>query len=410
MTSDATSTIASTDLKPAPMDVRRAPLRATVARAIFERWTRRLPIRVTTADGSSWGLGGAASPELHIVRPTELYRRIGRDSNIGFGEAFQSGAWTSPDPAALLTVFAGHLTGQVHPQLQVLRMLAQRIKGHLEPNTHEVAKRNVESHYDLSNDMFATFLDSTMTYSSAWFDGDQRDLETAQLRKIDGILDYAGVTAGTSVLEIGTGWGALAIRAAQRGARVTSLTLSSEQKNLAQERIREVGLADRVTVLLQDYRDAKGSYDAVVSVEMIEAVGEEYWPEYFATINRLVKPGGRATLQAITMPHERMLVSRRAYTWINKYIFPGGLIPSVTAIEECLRDHTGLRIAESRSLGPDYAETLSQWHHRFTANWPKVERLGFDEMFRRTWEYYLAYCEAGFRTSYIDVLQLQLTR
>jgi len=398
------------DLRPGPAEVAAAPLRAAVAKMIFERWTRRLPIQVTDSQGRRWGQGGAGSPELHLERPSEVYRRLGRDSNIGFGEAFQTCAWTSPDPAALLTVFAGHLAGEVHPRLQALRMWAQRIKGHLEPNTHEVAKRNIEAHYDLSNEMFATFLDSTMTYSAAWFQPGDSDLGTAQLRKIDGILDYAGVAAGSTVLEIGTGWGALAIRAAQRGAHVTTLTLSVEQQRLAQERIARAGMSERVQVLLQDYRDAEGQYDAVVSVEMIEAVGGEYWSEYFATIDRLVKPDGRVALQAITMPHERMLVSRRAYTWINKYIFPGGLIPSVRAIEECLAADTRLHISASRSLGPDYAETLKQWRQRFLANWTTVEQLGFDETFRRTWEYYLAYCEAGFRTDYIDVLQLQLSR
>ena len=409
MSQDTTTGQVSVDLRPVPTAVRPAPLRALIARTIFVRWTRKLPIRVTDVTGRSWGTGGPESPVLHIVNSTEVYRRLGRDANIGFGEAFQTGAWTSPDPAAVLTTFATHLTTRVPPSLQALRMWAQRIKGHLETNTHEVAKRNIEAHYDLSNEMFATFLDETMSYSAAWFEPGN-NLEQAQLRKIDGILDYAGVFDGTTLLEIGTGWGALAIRAAQRGAFVTSLTLSVEQQRLAEERIQAAGMSDRVTVLLQDYRDAQGTYDAVVSVEMIEAVGGEYWAEYFATIDRLLNSNGRAALQAITMPHERMLVSRRAYTWINKYIFPGGLIPSERAIEECLRDNTHLHVAQTRELGQDYAETLAQWRRRFLSNWPTVESLGFDETFRRTWEYYLAYCEAGFRTEYINVVQLQLTR
>ena len=224
------------------------------------------------------------------------------------------------------------------------------------------------------------------------------------------MLDAAGVGAGTTMMEIGTGWGALSIRAAQRGATVTSLTLSVEQQRLAQQRVREAGVDDRVTILVQDYREAVGQYDAVVSVEMIEAVGAEYWPTYFAALDALLKPGGRVAVQSITMPHERMLISRRAFTWINKHIFPGGLIPSIEAIEAALAEHTGLRITERVDHGLDYARTLRSWRQRFLAQWGTVADMGFDDTFRRTWEYYLAYCEAGFRTGYIDVSLIQLQR
>jgi cyclopropane-fatty-acyl-phospholipid synthase len=262
--------------------------------------------------------------------------------------------------------------------------------------------------------MFATFLDETMTYSCAWFESVEADdddgLTRAQLRKIDGVLDYAGITRGSEVIEIGTGWGALSIRAAQRGATVTSLTLSVEQQQLAQRRVFEAGVADRVTILLQDYRDAVGQYDAVVSVEMIEAVGADHWPTYFAKLNSLLKPGGRVALQSITMPHDRMQVSRRAYTWINKHIFPGGLVPSIEAIERTVAEHTDLRITERRDLSPDYARTLRCWRERFLAKSEEVAALGFDETFRRTWEYYLAYSEAGFRAGYINVGLFKLSR
>lgn len=397
-----------------PVEVPRIPVRAGVAELIFRAGVRRMPIRVELPDGQCWGAGGPGDPVMHVAHPAELFRRLGMDANIGFGEAYQAGDWTSEQLADLLTVMATQLTTVVPPGLQGLRVWAQRVRGHLESNTTRVARLNVEAHYDLSNEMFATFLDETMTYSSAWFDAldsdDVEGLTRAQLRKIDGVLDAAGVRAGTTMVEIGTGWGALSIRAAQRGATVTSLTLSVEQQRLAQQRIREAGVEDRVTILLQDYREAVGQYDAVVSVEMIEAVGAEYWPTYFAALDALLKPGGRVAVQSITMPHERMLISRRAFTWINKHIFPGGLIPSIEAIEAALAEHTSLRITERVDHGLDYARTLRSWRQRFLAQWGAVADMGFDDTFHRTWEYYLAYCEAGFRTGYIDVSLIQLQR
>jgi cyclopropane-fatty-acyl-phospholipid synthase len=210
------------------------------------------------------------------------------------------------------------------------------------------------------------------------------------------------------VLEIGTGWGALAIRAAERGATVTSLTISAEQRKLALDRVRDAGLHDRVTVELRDYREEHGQYDAVVSVEMIEAVGAEYWPDYFSMLDRVLAPGGRVGLQAITMPHDRMIASKATYSWIHKYIFPGGLIPSVRSIEESVRDHTRLRIVEMRSFGHDYAETLRRWRDTFLTRWDQVEQLGFDDTFRRMWEFYLAYSEAGFRVGYLGVQQFAM--
>ncbi|HEY3513339.1 MAG TPA: cyclopropane-fatty-acyl-phospholipid synthase family protein, partial [Kribbella sp.] len=229
-------------------------------------------------------------------------------------------------------------------------------------------------------------------------------------RKVERILDQAEVGAGTRLLEIGIGWGTLAIAAARRGARVTGITLSTEQLQLARKRVAEAGMTDRVDLRLQDYRAVTGSYDAVVSVEMIEAVGEEYWPEYFRTIDRLLAPGGSVALQAILMEHDRMLATRTSYGWIQKYIFPGGLIPSRTAIDETLATHTTLVVEDDFRFGADYAETLRRWRRNFTANWQAVRAEGFDETFRRTWEFYLAYCEAGFASGYLDVAQLRLTQ
>jgi cyclopropane-fatty-acyl-phospholipid synthase len=275
-------------------------------------------------------------------------------------------------------------------------------------NTLDGSRRNVHHHYDLSNELFALFLDPSMSYSAALFDSFDEDFTVAQHRKIDRLLDRTGVGAGTRVLEIGTGWGELAIRAARRGARVASVTLSPEQRSLALRRAAEAGVVDRVDVRLRDYREIEpvaGGFDAVLSVEMIEAVGASYWPAYAAALDRHLAPDGRIGLQMITMAHERMRATRNAYTWIHKYVFPGGLVPSVPAITEILAG-AGLSIEDRLDFGPHYAETLKRWRTAFRARAGQVGELGFDERFRRTWNFYLAYCEAGFASGYLDVCQL----
>jgi cyclopropane-fatty-acyl-phospholipid synthase len=390
----------------------RAPLRARMAEVVFRRAVEPLPIRVVSPDGAVLGAGGKSDPVMRLVRPRAFYARLGADVKIGFGEGFMTGDWTTgadTDLADLLAAFAARLTRLVHPALQRLRHLAERTQPAHEENSRQNSRTNISRHYDLSNQLFEAFLDDTMTYSSAWFEpGD--DLTAAQVRKIDGILDLARVRSGMHVLEIGSGWGGLAIRAArERGARVTSLTLSTEQQALARERAEAAGVSDRVEFRLQDYRDATGEYDAVVSVEMIEAVGERYWPTYFAALDHLLAPGGRVGLQAITMPHEQMMATRRSYTWIHKYVFPGGIIPSLRAIEDNLAAHTKLSIVEQRELGPHYARTLALWRERFLASWSTLSG-SFDDTFRRMWEFYLAYCEAGFRVGYLGVSQLGLAR
>jgi cyclopropane-fatty-acyl-phospholipid synthase len=390
----------------------RAPLRARVAEAVFRSAVAPLLIRVVLPDGRVLGAGGKDAPVMHLVRPHTFFTRLGADVKIGFGEAYMTGDWTTgagTDLADLLAAFAARLTRLVHPALQRLRYLVERTQLAEEENSREGSRRNISRHYDLSNDLFQEFLDETMTYSSAWFEpGD--DLAAAQRRKIDGILDMARVREGSRVLEIGSGWGALAIRAAaERGAQVTTLTLSTEQQKLARERAAAAGVADLVDVRLQDYRDVTGQFDAIVSVEMIEAVGERYWPAYFAALDERLAPGGRVGLQSITMPHDRMVATRRGYTWIHKYVFPGGIIPSLRAIEQELAGHTRLAIVERRDLGPHYARTLHLWRERFLANWGALSGA-FDETFRRMWEFYLAYCEAGFRAGHLGVSQLGLAR
>jgi cyclopropane-fatty-acyl-phospholipid synthase len=366
-------------------------------------------VRVLLPNGAPLGVGGPDAPVMRIHRPDHFFHRLGVDAKIGVGEAYMVGDWTTTALADLLTAFASKLTMLIPPKLQLLRRWVERRHPESDSNDEANSRHNIHRHYDMSNDLFSIFLDETMTYSSAWFDGTS-DLREAQLRKVDGVLDYADVGRGSRVLEIGTGWGALAIRAAQRGATVTSLTLSAEQKALAEQRARDAGVADRITVHLRDYRQERGVYDAVVSVEMIEAVGGEYWPAYFAVVDRSLVPGGRFGLQAITMPHDRMLASATSYSWMHKYIFPGGLIPSVRAIEESVREHTSLRIRATREFGLDYARTLRLWRERFLDRWHEVAELGFDETFRRMWEFYLAYSEAGFRVGYLGVRQFGMVK
>ncbi|MBK0868098.1 MULTISPECIES: cyclopropane-fatty-acyl-phospholipid synthase family protein [unclassified Saccharopolyspora] len=382
-----------------------SPARAYLAEKLFRHAVRDLPVQIALAGGERLGSGGAGSPLMRITDPAAFFHRLGADSKIGFGESYMAGEWESPEPADLLTPFAERLPRLVPKPLQGLRRWVDPPKLAAERNTAAGSRRNIERHYDLSNDVFAAFLDETMTYSSGLF-APGRDLAAAQRAKLDAVLDLAGVGADTRLLEIGTGWGSLALRAAERGAQVTTLTLSTEQRELAQKRLAEAGLADRVDVQLRDYRDAEGGYDAIVSVEMIEAVGAEYWPGYFRALDRLLAPGGRIGLQAITMPHDRMLASRRSRTWIHKYIFPGGELPSLQAIERCVRRHTGLRGIERHSFGPSYATTLHTWRNRFIENRERIAELGFGERFRRMWEFYLAYSEAGFRSGYLDVWQL----
>ncbi|MBC7632883.1 cyclopropane-fatty-acyl-phospholipid synthase family protein [Aeromicrobium sp.] len=389
----------------------RTPTKARVAKAILKPTVNRVPVRLTFANGTTWGAGGPDSPEMRLVRPKAFFARLGADTKIGFGEAYMAGDWTAghgTDLADLLTPFAERLTSIVPEPLQRFRGFVDTKLPHHQRNSLDGSRQNIEAHYDLSNDLFTQFLDPTMSYSAAWFEDDNQDLESAQLRKIDAILDDAHVGEGTRVLEIGSGWGALAIRAAKRGAKVTTITISKEQAALAEEKFAEAGVD--VDLQLVDYREVRGEYDAIVSVEMIEAVGEEYWPTYFATIDKLLAPGGHVSIQAITMEHHRYLATRNSYGWIQKYIFPGGLIPSLQAVDDTLAEHTTLAVTNRRSLGQDYARTLREWRDNFNGNWSTINAQGFDETFRRMWEFYLAYCEAGFKTGYIDVHQIQMSR
>ena len=413
MSIDLAGTVTATidsDRWPALAQVPDGPLKLSglIADRLLRRAAARLPVRLVYPDGVVVGAADPTLPTMAIHRPEALVRRIGRNGLIGFGESYMAGDWNSDDLSGVLTEFAKALRDLVPSALQRFRPIAVVRPPRSQYNSRAQARHNVAQHYDLSNELFAEFLDETMTYSSALFDelpASHDNMPAAQWRKIDRLLDAAHVGPGSRVLEIGTGWGELCMRAAQRGAHVRSVTLSAEQHRLAQERVAAAGLSDRIDIELRDYREVDGRYDAVVSVEMVEAVGYRFWPKYFQALDRLVVPGGRVAIQAITMPHDRMLATRNTYTWIQKYIFPGGLLPSTEAIIGITERHTGLRTVDMLSLRPHYAETLRLWRERFTDRRDAVAALGFDDVFRRMWEFYLAYSEAGFRSGYLDVYQ-----
>jgi len=386
---------------------------AVIANRLLRRAAARLPLRLVYPDGTVVGAADPTVPTLVLHQPEALARRIGRYGLIGFGESYMAGEWSSNDLTAVLTVFATSVADLVPRTLQWLRPIAPAFRPRWRRTSRDQARRNIAEHYDLSNDLFAAFLDETMTYSCALFTqlpASPDHLAAAQRRKIDRLLDMAEVGCGSRVLEIGTGWGELCIRAAARGAYVRSVTLSAEQQRLAQLRVTAAGLSDSVQIDLCDYRDVEGCYDAVVSVEMIEAVGYHSWPRYFAALEQLVRPGGRVAIQVITMPHDRMMASRHTHTWIQKYIFPGGLLPSTQAISGITERRTGLHTVDMTSLRPHYAETLRLWRERFILQRDELAHLGFDEVFARMWELYLAYSEAGFRSGYLDVYQWTFTR
>jgi cyclopropane-fatty-acyl-phospholipid synthase len=420
MTVTRTGTSAGATARPDPERwpdiavVPHTPIRSAIAKRLFRNAAKRIPLRVQEPGDSWYGGGTGSDPVFRVVRPDPFFHRLGETGTIGFGEAYMAGDWTTDDLPGVLAAFAGNMRTMIPPFLHKLRnAVLSHQPGHHD-NTIEGARNNIHQHYDLSNELFKLFLDETMTYSSAIFDGEPHDsaedLAAAQRRKIDRLLDAAGFGQGTRLLEIGTGWGELSLRAAHRGADVTTLTISTEQAALARQRIAEAGHADDVNVLLQDYREVTGRYDAVVSVEMIEAVGANHWNTYFEAIDRVLAPGGRVGLQAILQDDYTVLATKDTYTWIRKYIFPGGQLASVEAIERTLAAHTSLKIADRYSFNRHYVETLHRWRTRFEERAAEVQALGFDETFRRMWSLYLAYSEAGFRTGYLDVTQFTLTK
>jgi cyclopropane-fatty-acyl-phospholipid synthase len=347
---------------------------------------------------------------LEVAEPGAFFTRLGRDGKVGFGESYMAGDWDVLDAVEVLGALASKIDTLIPPKLQWIRGVYESRHPEHEDNDIGGARRNIARHYDLSNELFATFLDPSMSYSSALFLTDSDTLAVAQARKIERLLDVTGVSSGSRVLEIGTGWGELALRAAARGARVTSLTLSEGQACLARQRVKLAGLTSAIDIRVEDYREVTGQFDVIVSVEMIEAVGQRWWPEYFRTLDERLSPSGRIGLQSILMAHDRMMATRSSWTWIHKYIFPGGLIPSEQAIHQTLKDHTTLQVVDQLHFGDSYAATLQRWRRRFAANADLVDALGFDRTFRRMWDFYLAYSEAGFRSGYLNVAQFVMAR
>ena len=366
------------------------------------RLTARLPNGTTRVFGSA-----DTGPEAEIeVTDWRFFRRILLDGDLGFAEAYMDGYCDSPDLPKLIALLAANdkALGRV-THSNVLHNIFLKLMHWRRDNSREGSKRNIHAHYDLGNKFYSLWLDPTMTYSSALFDGEKsKPLEDAQADKYDRILTQLGAKQGDSILEIGCGWGGFAEAAARRGMRVTGVTISREQLAFARDRLEKAGLGDRVDLQFCDYRDIKGSYDHIVSIEMIEAVGERYWPDYFATLKRHVLPGGSAIVQAIVIADDFFEGYRSRPDFIQTYIFPGGMLLSQQRIaEQCRR--AGLKIAELYSFGLDYAHTLETWLGRFDNVADQVETLGFDQRFRRMWRYYLAYCAAGFSTRRTDVLQ-----
>jgi cyclopropane-fatty-acyl-phospholipid synthase len=346
-----------------------------------------------------------------IIRDFRFATRVLRGGNVGFGEAYVAGDWDSPDPSTLIEVLS---TNSRHMREAItgnaLYRNIQRLLHALHRNNKTGARRNIHAHYDLGNEFYSLWLDPTMTYSSARFTRPDEDLSQAQLNKYRSLAHSMGLTRDHSVLEIGCGWGGFAEFAAREiGCRVTGITISQEQLEFARKRISEKGLADKVEFKFQDYRDVEGRFDRVVSIEMFEAVGREYWPTYFRKIHDVLKDGGQAGLQIITIKDELFETYRRGSDFIQRYVFPGGMLPSPSVLREHI-EKVGLQWKEHAAFGGDYAHTLNEWRKRFIAEWPKIEKIGFDERFQRLWKCYLSYCEGAFRAGAIDVMQISLKR
>ncbi|WP_394153338.1 class I SAM-dependent methyltransferase [Loktanella salsilacus] len=374
---------------------------------------KRGRIDVILPDGRKFRAEGAAAghvAEITVHNP-DLFARTVREGDLGFCDAYLDGWWSTPDLMAFMDLIhddAEELYDGFPGQYLVRTF--ERIRFWLQSNSKKQARKNIEYHYDLGNDFYGLWLDDTMTYSSALFQTGQESLEAAQTAKYASMVDQMGVKPGDHVLEIGCGWGGFAeYAAAQRGLRVTCLTISKEQFNYAVDRIEKAGLSDKVTFKLQDYRDETGTYDGIASIEMFEAVGEQYWPAYFKTVRARLKPGRKATLQIITVADRRWDVYKRGPDFIQKYIFPGGMLPSPSKLREVIGKH-GLTVEKSIEFGHSYDQTLRRWHETFNAKWDKVAALGFDERFRRMWNFYLTSCAATFASENCDVTQITIAR
>lgn len=363
--------------------------------------------------GAIYRLGDGNGPLVDLkMTKVGMAKRLVLGGSMALGEGYVEEGWTTTDLSALLTLLAHNQdkVGKLRQGLSFVSQLRDKLYHKRNANTVQQSKLNIEAHYDLSNAFYSLFLDPTMTYSSALFLNENDSLETGQINKIESILKHAACPTGGHILEIGTGWGALALRAARKGYQITSLTLSKQQLAYANNLMEQEGVTGRVDLKLQDYREECGSYDAVVSCEMIEAVGRSYLPTYFTTIGNVLRSGGHAVIQAITISDDRYANYCRSCDWIQRYIFPGGHLPSHAAIKGLVDAVDGLKIKKVESFGRDYAETLRRWRDAFNKCEEELEALGFDANFRRKWNYYLSYCEAGFEAGSIDVSQIVLQR
>ena len=382
---------------------------------VFEKLQaiRRGRVDIVLDDGRTFRAEGKEPGFVAVieVHHKDLFARLIREGDLGFSEAYMDGWWTTPDLMSFMDMVhdeAENLYDDFPGQLLVRAY--EKLRFWLQSNSKRQARKNISYHYDLGNEFYGLWLDETMTYSSAKFETDQESLEKAQIQKYASMVDEMGAQPGDHVLEIGCGWGGFAEYAAkERGLRVTGLTISQEQYNYAVDRIEKAGLSDLVTFKLQDYRDERGTYDGIASIEMFEAVGERYWPVYFDPLRERLKPGKNATLQIITIAHRRWEVYKRGVDFIQKYIFPGGMLPS----PEILRgevEKAGLRVKRSIEFGQSYSQTLRRWHETFNDRWDQVAALGFDDRFYKMWNFYLTSCAATFRSENCDVTQITVTR
>ncbi len=366
-------------------------------------------LQITFPDGSRYRIfgtedGPAGVVEIHDWR---FFRKVVQAGDVGVGEAFMAGYWSSPDVTTFLETFCVNQESTLAAlQGRPFTRFLLSARHWLNANTRRGSRRNISAHYDLGNAFYAEWLDGTMTYSSAIYGSETSSLEQAQAQKYQSLIHQTGIQSDHQVLEIGCGWGGFAEHVAKTvGAHVRALTISREQFEYARNRIFKAGLNEKVDVVFQDYRDERGTFDRIASIEMFEAVGEKYWPTYFGQLARCLKPGGKAGLQIITIQDRMFEDYRRGTDFIQRYIFPGGMLPPPGRLAE-IGKSLGLDLTDQKIFGQDYARTLAEWRQRFRQAWPQITPLGFDERFRRLWEFYLHYCEAGFRSGNIDVRQM----
>ena len=402
--------------KPEQRIADRFTLKRTAAQGILFFLLQNLKggeLQVALPDGEvvTFGKSSADGAAVLKVHNNAFFNRTLRHGAMGFAESYMDGQWSSPDIAKLLILFNNNMTMlQKSIGKNRLTQWLNRIIHILRPNTREGAKRNIHAHYDLGNEFYALWLDATMTYSSALFRDSQQTLRDAQTEKYRALAASTNIGPDDHVLEIGCGWGGFAEFAAREiGCKVTGITISNEQLVFAQNRIAMAGLSDKVDFRFCDYRDLEEQFDRIVSIEMFEAVGESYWPTYFEQVHNCLKPGGKAGLQIITISEQRFESYRKKTDFIQRYIFPGGMLPSPERLDREFAS-ADLSLLAREDFAHDYARTLEEWRHRFLDVWPEVKALGFDNRFRNMWEYYLAYCEAGFSTGSIDVSHFTVTR